>query len=178
MGVEAFSAGHSNLSAAELRELLRAHAIERVADVRRFPVSRRHPQHARRNLEASLASAGIGYLFLGDLLGGRLEPAVPLERSANRALADPALRAWADALATPEVERGLARLEALAREQRVAFLCAERDWRKCHRSLLSDALLARGLRVLHLAPGRPAEEHALDPRARVAGGRVSYPSLL
>jgi uncharacterized protein (DUF488 family) len=176
--MDVFSVGHSTLSAAELSALLREHAIDVVADVRRFPVSRRHPQHARRNLEASLRAAGVGYAFLGNELGGRLAPALSPERSENRALRDPAFRAYADALATPEMESGLARLEALARAQRVAFLCAERDWRKCHRSILSDALLARGFRVLHLAPGRAAELHGLDGRARVVAGRVSYPALL
>jgi uncharacterized protein (DUF488 family) len=176
--MEVFSVGHSNLTAAELLALLREHEIALVADVRRFPVSKRHPQHARPALEASLRGAGLDYAFLGRELGGRLEPELPIERSENRALREPALRAYADALASPAFAVGFARLEELARSRRLAYLCAERDWRQCHRRILSDALVARGWRVLHLAPANAREAHVLDPHARVADGQLSYPSLL
>lgn len=176
--MDIFGVGHSNLAAAEFLALLRAHGIALVADIRRFPVSRRHPQHARPALETELHAAGIDYEFLGRELGGRLEPDVPIERSENRALREPALRAYADALATPAFAAGFARLEALARSRPSAFLCAERDWRQCHRRILSDVLVTCGWRVLHLACPSAPEEHALDPRARIAEGRLRYPSLL
>jgi uncharacterized protein (DUF488 family) len=176
--VDVFSVGHSNLAAADLVALLRENGIARVADVRRFPVSKRNPQHARPALEKSLREAGISYAFLGRELGGRLEPALAIERSENRALREPAFRAYADALGSPEFASGFARLEELARATPLAVLCAERDWRQCHRRILSDALVARGWRVLHLAPGGAREVHALDPRARTDGGRLRYPSLL
>ena len=173
-----WSAGHSNRSAGELVALLADAGIAGVADVRRFPVSRRFPQHSRARLEASLAAAGIGYDFLGDALGGRREPTLPPERSRNAALTDPALRAFADALETPELAAGLARLEALAAARPTALLCAERDWRDCHRRIVSDALAARGWQVVHLLRPAESEPHAIDPRARVEDGRVSYPTLL
>jgi uncharacterized protein (DUF488 family) len=176
--VEAFSVGHSNLHAAELLALLGSAGIAELVDVRRFPVSKRHPQHARPALEASLRSAGIHYTFLGAELGGRLEPALPIERSQNRALREPAFRAYADALDSPAFVAGFARLEDLARSRPTAFLCAERDWRQCHRRILSDALVERGWHVLHLAPPDTREPHALDPHARYAEGRLTYPSLL
>ena len=176
--MEVFGIGHSKLAAAELLALLAENEIALVADVRRFPVSSRHPQHARPALEAALRVAGIGYEFLGRELGGRLQPEVPIERSENRALREPAFRAYADALESPAFVAGLARLETLARERRSAFLCAERDWRQCHRRILSDALVARGWRVVHLECPGGRESHALDPHARIAGGRLSYPSLL
>ncbi len=176
--MDVFSVGHSNTTAAELLALLRAHAIERIADVRRFPVSKRHPQHARPALEASLRAAGIDYAFLGRELGGRLEPELSIDDSENRALHEPAFRAYADALSSPGFAAGFAQLEALARQKPLAFLCAERDWRQCHRRILSDALVARGWRVLHLAPTHDREVHALDPRARVEGDRLRYPLLL
>jgi uncharacterized protein (DUF488 family) len=176
--MDVFSVGHSNLAAAELVALLRANGVARIADVRRFPVSKRHPQHARPALEAGLRGAGIEYVFLGRELGGRLEPELAIERSQNRALREPAFRAYADALASPAFESGFARLEELARAQPLAVLCAERDWRQCHRRILSDALVARGWRVLHLASAIAPETHALDPRARIAGDRLCYPSLL
>ncbi|MFI5316000.1 MAG: DUF488 family protein [Myxococcota bacterium] len=178
MTAEIFSAGHSNRTAAELVALLADASIRGVADVRRFPVSRRFPQHSRDRLAASLAGAGIAYAFFGDALGGRLLPAVPAERSRNGAWRDPGLRAFADALESPVLEAGLCALERLARAQRTALLCAERDWRDCHRQILADALVARGWRVVHLlAPGERAE-HRLAASARLRGGRLSYPSLL
>lgn len=176
--MEIFGVGHSNLSAVDLVSLLREHGIALVADVRRFPVSKRHPQHARPALEASLREAGIDYAFLGSELGGRLEPELSIERSENRALREPALRAYADALASEAFAAGFARLDALARARPVAFLCAERNWRDCHRRILADALVARGWRVSHLAPASAREAHALDPCARIHAGRVRYPSLL
>lgn len=176
--MEIAGVGHSALSRAELVSLLVGNRIERVADVRRFPVSKRHPQHARPALEAGLRAAGIDYVFLGSELGGKLSPAIPIERSANRALREPALRAYADALGSPGLEAGLARLESLARERSCAFLCAERDWRQCHRRILSDALVARGWSVFHLAHPGSREAHALDPLARIEAGRLCYPSLL
>jgi len=176
--VELWTAGHSNRSAAELVALLAEARIACVADVRRYPVSRRFPRHGRPRLEASLAEVGIQYAFLGEALGGRREPNVPPEDSRNRALPDPALRAFADALDTPELGAGLDALEALARSRPTALLCAERDWRACHRRILSDALAARGWNIVHLIRPGESERHAIDPRARVEAGRVSYPTLL
>jgi len=173
---EIFTAGHSNRAAAELVELLVESSVSLVADVRRFPVSRRFPQHSRAPLTESLAAAGIGYEFLGDALGGRREPAP--ESSRNGAWRDPALRAYADALATPELEAGLAALGALARTRLTAFLCAERDWRDCHRQILADVLVARGWRVIHLIRPGEREAHRLHAAAHTCEGKVSYPSLL
>ena len=175
---EIFTAGHSNLAADELVRLLSEAEVTRVVDVRRFPVSRRFPQHSRERLGASLAAAGIGYAFFGDALGGRREPTTSREASRNGAWADPALRAFADALDSPELEAGLERLAELARAQPTALLCAERDWRQCHRQLLADALVARGWRVTHLLRPGQREPHRLHPAARVEAGRLSYPSLL
>lgn len=175
---EIFTAGHSNREAAELAALLVEAGVRTVADVRRFPVSRRYPQHSRAPLAAALESAGLAYVFLGAALGGRLEPVVPIERSRNRAWRDPALRAFADALDSPPLEAGLAELEALALARPTSLLCAERDWRSCHRQILADALVARGWRVVHLLAPGAREEHRLAAGARVEGGRLSYPSLL
>ena len=176
--MEIFSVGHSNLTAVELLALLAENGVAGIADVRRFPVSRRHPQHARPALEAGLRAAALDYAFLGRELGGRLEPEVAIERSENRALREPAFRAYADALGSAAFAEGLARLEALVRARPTALLCAERDWRRCHRRILSDLLASRGWRVVHLSPGALREAHAIDPHARVSGGRLRYPSLL
>jgi uncharacterized protein (DUF488 family) len=178
VGRELFTAGHSNRTAAELIALLDEAGVRRVADVRRFPVSRRHPQHSRERLAPALARAGIEYAFLGDALGGRREPSAASEAPRNRAWQDPSLRAFADALDSPELEAGLAALEALARAAPSAVLCAERDWRNCHRQILADALVVRGWDVVHLVRPGEREAHRLHPAARVTAGRLSYPSLL
>lgn len=176
--MEIFTAGHSNRSAAELVALLEEAGVSRVADVRRFPVSPRFPHHTRERLAPELQRGGIAYSFLGDTLGGRREPTGPVEGSRNGAWRDPALRAFADALDSPELSAGLAALEALARAEPTAVLCAERDWRSCHRQILADVLVARAWRVIHLVRPGEREEHRLHPSARVTGGRLSYPSLL
>jgi uncharacterized protein (DUF488 family) len=176
--MEIFTAGHSNRSATELVALLAEASVSCVADVRRFPVSRRFPQHSRARLEAELERAGIRYVFLGDALGGRRESTGPIESSRNGAWRDPALRAFADALDSPALEAGLVALELLARAGPSAVLCAERDWRSCHRQILADVLVARGWRVVHLVRPGEREEHRLHASGRVTGGRLSYPSLL
>jgi uncharacterized protein (DUF488 family) len=175
---EVFTAGHSNRGADELVALLAEAGVTCLADVRRFPVSRRYPQHSQKRLAATLAAAGIGYVFLGDALGGRREPTTQREASRNGAWNDPSLRAYADALDTPELSAGLRRLEELARAQPTALLCAERDWRSCHRQILADALVAREWHVTHLVRPGERETHRLHPAARVEGGRLSYPTLV
>jgi uncharacterized protein (DUF488 family) len=173
-----YSVGHSDRSAPAFVELLGEAGVEQVADVRRFPASRRHPQFSRAALERFLAKAGLEYLFLGDELGGRREPVLPVEDSPNRALADPALRGYADAMTGARFLAGVEALETAARTRATVMLCAERDWWRCHRSLLSDLLVARGGRVVHLVtPGR-SEPHALSKWARIEDGSVRYPALL
>ncbi len=176
--MEIFSAGHSNRSAAELAALLGEARIQVVADVRRFPVSRRFPQHTRERLAPELERAGISYAFLGDALGGRREPSGPIEGSRNGAWRDPALRAFADALDSPGLLAGVAALEALARVRATAVFCAERDWQSCHRQILADLLSVRAWRVVHLLRLGEREEHRLHPSARIVSGRLSYPALL
>ncbi len=136
-----FTVGHSNRSLAALVELLQQAGVQVVADVRRWPRSRRWPWFDQAALEAELPRHGLAYRWLGDALGGYTDPPYP------------------DYMHTPDFARGLARLEALAQGQPTAILCAERDWRHCHRRFIADALCARGWQVVHLlAPGH-AENH-------------------
>lgn len=174
------SLGHSTRSAEEFLALLRAAGVEHVADVRRFPGSRRHPWFRREALEETLAGAGLGYTWLGERLGGRMPETLPPERSPNRAWQEPSFRRYADAMATPPFQEAVAELETLATQTPVALLCAERLWWQCHRRLLADLLTARGWRVLHwLDPQRPADPHRLAEWARLdEEGRLSYPGLL
>jgi uncharacterized protein (DUF488 family) len=163
--------GHSTRPLEAFLALLRAHRVTLVADVRRMPGSRRHPHFGRDALAASLRAAGIGYAHL-PALGGRRRPAPD---SPNAGWTNASFRAYADHMLTGEFERGMADLLALARGQRVAVMCAEAVPWRCHRSLLADALVARGVAVEHVLGPERAEPHALRPWAEVQGARVTYP---
>jgi uncharacterized protein (DUF488 family) len=151
-----FTVGHSTHGPEAFLELLRAHRIELLCDVRRFPGSRRHPQFNAGAIEATLRDAGIGYEQFGDDLGGRRRPRRDSPHTGWRVAA---FRGYADHMDTDEFAAGLERLERLARDRRVAIMCAEGDWRRCHRRLISDALAARGWRVVHIRPDGSLEEH-------------------
>jgi uncharacterized protein (DUF488 family) len=165
--------GHSNVSVDVLLDALRSADIQRVVDVRMFPQSRRHPHFNRDRLAATLLEAGIAYTHMPSLGGRR----TPLEGSTNLGLKDEGFRGFADFMATPPFERALRELLTGAREGRTAIMCAESlPWR-CHRSLIADALVARGLRIVHLVGGGE-REHQLTAAARVEGRKVSYPPLI
>ena len=171
-GREILTVGHSNHEEGEFLDLVRGAGIESIADVRRYPGSRRQPHFERTALAAVLLQAGIGYRWLGETLGGRRKP---LSGSPNGAWESEQFRGYADHMGSEEFASGLAELEGLAREQRVAMMCAEAWWVRCHRRLIADALVARGWRVLHLGSNGGLEEHELPDFAVVEGGVVSYP---
>ena len=173
-----YSVGHSIRTAPELLELLSEAGIATLVDVRRHPGSKRNPQYNRDALERSLSGAGIGYVWLGEGLGGRQRESVPVEQSANRAWTVPAFRHYADAMSTPEFQRAFEELEALARSTPTGVLCAERLWWKCHRRLLADLLSVRGFEVRHLLEPSKQTHHELSEWARVQDGVLSYPGLL
>jgi len=160
-----FTVGHGARPLRELVDVLLAAGVGRVVDVRRFPGSRRHPHFARAALEESLPAAGIAYAFAGDVLGGRRSTSGASRHGAWR---EPAFRAYADHMDTPEFR---AAVLALLNEARAgpapAILCAETLWWRCHRRLVSDALVARGARVVHLLSTTSRQEHALSPMARL-----------
>ena len=171
-GGEILTVGHSNHEEQEFVELLRATGVDLIADVRRYPGSRRQPHFERTALAGVLLEAGIGYRWLGESLGGRRKP-VP--DSPNDGWESDQFRGYADHMATDEFTAGLAELEKLGRQQRVAIMCAEAWWVRCHRRLIADALTARGWRVLHLAANGKLEEHRLTDFAVVEDGAVNYP---
>jgi uncharacterized protein (DUF488 family) len=171
-----YTIGHSDRRFPNFLRLLRAHGIELLVDVRRYPGSRKHPQYNREALAAALADAGIGYEFLGDTLGGRRQRSVPEEESPNRGLTHPSFRNYADYMRTPEFHRGVEELLALAAERKACVMCSEGWWVKCHRRLLADALVARGVEVRHIASGVRADPHVIDPAAVVDGDAVTYPA--
>src|SRR5262245_24641073 len=150
--------------------LLRAHGIGGIADVRRYPGSRRHPHFAREALADSLAAAGLRYDWL-PALGGRR---TPRPDSPHVAWREASFRAYADHMETAEFRDGLARLLELATARPTAVLCAEAVPWRCHRQLIADALIARGVTVLHILDDGPPRRHVLSRIARLDGERVVY----
>ena len=162
--------GHSTRSLADLIALLRAHGVARVVDVRRFPRSRRHPQFDADALARDLPAAGLAYLP-APALGGfrRARP-----DSDNTGLPD-TFRGYADYMQTADFADHLAALIDAAATTPTAIMCAEAVPAHCHRSLIADAVVARGVEVRHIVGPARAETHVLTAAARLAAGRVSYP---
>ena len=164
--------GHSTRSLDALVEILRAHGIAMVVDVRTVPRSRRNPQFNRDTVPAGLGEASIAYAHLPALGGLRK----PRPDSINAAWRNPGFRGYADYMQTAEFAAGLDALRALGRARPTAIMCAEAVPWRCHRSLIADALTARGVRVEHLLGGGRVDVHTLTSFARVDGPTVTYPA--
>jgi uncharacterized protein (DUF488 family) len=162
--------GHSTRPLEEFLQLLAANRIEAVADVRRYPGSRRWPHFAREPLARALESHGLLYLWFPEL-GGRRTPRAD---SPNTAWRSAAFRGYADYMATEAFAEGLDRLVNLASGLRTSILCAEALWWRCHRGLIADVLRSFHFEVIHiLGPGSTAL-HPYTSAARVVRGRLSY----
>jgi uncharacterized protein (DUF488 family) len=162
--------GHSILPVGEFIALLAVQDIQLIADVRRFPASRRHPQFNRDALAGSLAQSGIAYLHLPEL-GGRREP---LPESSNSGWGEAGFRGYADYMETAAFADGMARLCATAAGKRTAIMCAEKDWHGCHRSLISDYLKVRKVDVVHILASAKTEMHSYTKPARIVDGMLTY----
>ena len=167
-----WTVGHSTRADDAFIELLQAHRIEAVADVRRFPASRRHPHFSREQLEPALAAHDIGYVWF-PALGGRRSPRPDSDNTGWRVAA---FRGYADYMETREFTEALSRLIDVARAKRTAIMCAEALWWQCHRRLIADALLARGHEVFHIQSRDAAPPHKLIPPAALRDGHLSYAS--
>jgi uncharacterized protein (DUF488 family) len=162
--------GHSNRPIEEFFEMLRTAGVKRLVDVRAIPRSRRWPQYNGETLKRSLTAEGIEYAWHGDALGG-FRKATP--GSPNVAV-DGAFRGFADHMATPAFARAIDELLAAADRTPTAIMCAEKRPAECHRSLITDYVLARGIEVIHLvAPGQ-CEAGRLHPAARAVPGGLVY----
>jgi uncharacterized protein (DUF488 family) len=171
-----YTIGHSTRTYAELVAALHAHDIDTLADVRRFARSRTNPQFNGDALAKRLPAAGIAYTTM-PTLGGRRSTVKKSARATRRNAAwrVPAFRAYADYCATPEWRAAFGELLALAEERTVAIMCAEAVWWRCHRRIIADHALARGLAVVHIFSATKAEPATLTPFGRVARGAVTYP---
>jgi uncharacterized protein (DUF488 family) len=168
--VTVWTIGHSTLPIEEFIPLLTGNRIEVLADVRRFPGSRRHPQFGAGALGAALGDAGIRYEAFPDL-GGRRDPRPD---SVNLAWRNASFRGYADYMETAEFRAAIGRLLAMADTQRAAVMCAEAVWWRCHRGLIADYLKASGHEVLHIGGGGATAPHPYTPAARIVDGRLSY----
>ncbi len=169
-----FSIGHSTRSFDEFAALLDAHGIRQVADIRTIPRSRRHPQFERDTLAASVAARGLAYRHLPGLGGLRR----PRRDSPNTAWRNESFRGYADYMGTAAFEGAVEELLVFASAGPTAVMCAEAVWWRCHRSLLADALVARGVEVWHVTSSGPPTQHQLNPMARIVNHQVTYPSSI
>lgn len=163
-----YSIGHSTRTFAELVALLREHGVKRLADIRRFPGSRRYPHFSKDSLSRSLPESGIDYVHVEEL-GGRRKPD---PNSPNVALRNEQFRGYADHMVTQEFRDAVDAL--LADPRRTVVMCAEAVPWRCHRNLLADDLVRRGVEVIHIIGREQWQRHELNPIARIAGDRVLY----
>jgi uncharacterized protein (DUF488 family) len=170
--------GHSTRPLQDFVALLAVHRVGRLADIRTIPKSRRHPQFSIERLRDSLPEAGVAYRHLPGLGGLRKAK----RDSRNTAWRHEGFRGYADYMETDAFAGALDELITWARaapdESRTAIMCAEALWWRCHRRLVADALVVRGIEVRHIMSAAGPAPHELTEFARVDGQRVSYPGLL
>ena len=163
--------GHSTRTIADFTDLLRAHGVQLVVDIRTVPRSRHNPQFNENSLAASLKKSEIDYVRLKELGGLRH----PRKDSPNVGWRNESFRGFADYMQTPDFEAAINELIPLAQGRSVAIMCAEAlPWR-CHRSLIADALLARGIKVEHIMTLKKPTEHSITKWAKVDGKQITYP---
>lgn len=162
--------GHSTRPLDAFLQLLLHFRLEAVADVRRFPGSRRQPQYASAALSTALAEHRIAYQWL-PALGGRRRPRPD---SPNTAWRNSAFRGYADHIGSAEFAGGLAELLEFSARQRTTLMCAEAMWWRCHRALIADVLCIRGIEVVHILDAQRAVVHPYTSVARIGRGQLSY----
>jgi len=171
MTTTVFTIGHSTHPIDEFIGLLQAHNIEVLIDIRTIPRSRHNPQFEQSALAESLKNRGIDYLYMKDL-GGLRHPA---QDSRNRGWRNESFRGYADYMQTQNFRAGVSALIELAEQKRPAIMCAEAVPWRCHRSLVSDMLIVKGLTVLDIMPDGKLATHTLNPMAHVEGEQITYP---
>lgn len=163
--------GHSTRPIADFLALLKENGVARLIDIRTIPKSRFNPQFNQKALEAAVIAAGIEYLHMQELGGMRHAR----KDSVNQGWRNDAFRGYADYMQTPEFEAALTRLMEIAAQKPTAIMCAEAVPWRCHRSLVSDALLARGIHAEHIMSPGKRQKHEVTSFAKVKGTQVTYP---
>lgn len=166
-----YTIGHSTRPIEEFIGLLQAHEVARVIDVRTIPRSRYNPQYNRDELARSLAQHGIGYTHFPGLGGLRRRQ----QQSPNSGWHNASFQGYADYMQTDEFAKNLEQVMEIARLELLALMCAEAVPWRCHRSLIADALLVRGVRVEEINNMRRTQPLELTTFARVTGNRITYP---
>lgn len=166
-----YTIGHSTHPIDEFIRILKAFEIEKVIDVRTIPKSRHNPQFNEEELRKQLLEHTIEYVRLAGLGGLRHTS----KTSINTAWKNASFRGFADYMQTPEFARALDELIDLAKEKRVAIMCAEAVPWRCHRSLIGDALMVRKIKVEDILSEKAIQPHGLTPWAKVEGDKITYP---
>lgn len=162
--------GHSTRSSEDFLAALGAHGITLLVDVRKLPGSRKYPQFNQDELSQALQEAGVRYEWWSELGGRRKgDP-----QSQNTAWRNASFRAYADYMQTSEFAAAMERLVETAEKERIAYMCSEAVWWRCHRGLISDYLKVRGHEVMHIQDAKRADEHPYTSAARVVDGQLSY----
>ena len=167
-----FTIGHSTRPIHDFIHLLKSHGVQRVIDVRTLPRSRFNPHFDITRLPALLRAAHIGYTHLPGLGGLRR----PRRDSPNTGWRNKSFRGYADHMQSAAFKRSLDRCLALASHEHVVLMCAEAVPWRCHRSLIADALVARGVDALEIASETRVRRHTLTPFAHVEGTEITYPA--
>ncbi len=165
-----YTIGHSTHDIEKFIAMLLSFNVTMLADIRGLPGSRKYPQFNKEQLETSLKNHGIKYIHIKEL-GGRRKIK---KNSKNTRCHNASFRSYADYMETDSFEKGIAELQKLAMENYVAYMCAEAAWWRCHRSMASDYLKAKGWRVLHIMAIGKAEEHTYTSPAIIIGESVVY----
>jgi len=170
-----YTLGFSNRTWDETLEILKAYRIERLVDIRTLPGSKHTPQFNLEHLRQELPTVGVEYIHLKSL-GGLRKPRK--DSTVNAAWQNSGFRGYADYMQTPEFEAALHELIRLINEKRSVYCCTEAVFWRCHRQLVSDALVIRGYQVGHIFSAAKVERHELTKFVKAEGTRVTYPSLI
>jgi len=165
-----YTVGHSNRDLDQFVGLLKAHGVNTLVDIRKLPGSNKYPHFNQEELSDSLARAGVRYVYLEELGGRRPQR----KESANTAWRNRSFRAYADYMETDEFRRGIESLLGYASEGRVAVMCSEAVWWRCHRALVADYLKSLGVSVFHILSESSNKPHAYTSPAKVVDGKLSY----
>lgn len=162
--------GHSTRTLEQFLDLLKAHDIQHLIDVRRFPGSCKFPQFNLENLESAVIENGVTFTHM-ETLGGRRKAS---QNSKNMIWNHPSFRGYADYMETEEFQEAYTYLEALASKKRCAIMCSEAVWWRCHRSMISDQLKVNGWEVIHILGEQQHQEHPYTKPANIENGKLSY----